>query len=166
MDVVVANVDQSTILMDIELANVDKKNLSDFKHLHNCIFPIAYSNQFYKEIFIGKRPALYEVAYVDQKPVGVLSAQVNEDKGKKELYVLSLGCKILHRRKGIGSRLLSSALKYAYSHNCGQIRLHVQESNESALQFYKMHGFVESSRETDFYKRLHPSGAIIMRRDL
>ena len=42
------------------------------------------------------------------------------------------------------------------------MRLHVQQGNDSALSFYKKHGFVVVEELKDYYTDLQPSGCLIL----
>ena len=94
--------------------------------------------------------------------MGVLSARVLESDLGKSLYLTSLGCKVLYRRKGLGSLLLSEAQKFALNQDCKYIRLHVQEGNEAAMDFYRDKGFQIESVVPGYYTRLQPSNAFLM----
>ena len=151
------------------LIAVNAENLKKFKHLHECIFPLTFSRQFYAESVNPKKPGIHKIAFYEDEGVGVLSASV--DNGEQissdlELYIFSLGCKILYRRKGIGSLLLSNCLEFARNQNCKKVKLHVQETNEDALNFYKQHGFYEFCQVPNYYKKLTHSDAFVMCKDL
>ena len=151
------------------LIAVNAENLKKFKHLHECIFPLSFSRQFYSESVNPKKPGIHAIALYENKSVGVLSASViNQESisNDLELYIFSLGCKFSYRRKGIGSLLLSNCLEFANNQNCKRIKLHVQETNEDALNFYKQNGFYEFCRVPNYYKKLANSDAFVMCKDL
>merc|ERR1712241_1425227 len=107
------------------------------------------------------------MAVFEDKNVGVLSACVNQlSNSELELYIYSLGCKYLHRRKGIGSYLLDNCIEFAINQNCKQIKLHVKEDNDDAISFYKKHGFYEFELVIDYYKRPERANALILCKDL
>ena len=111
-------------------------------------------------------PPVY-IAVFEDKNVGVLSACVNQKSNSElELYIYSLGCKYLHRRKGIGSYLLDNCIEFAINQNCKQIKLHVKEDNEDAISFYKKHNFYEFDLVKDYYKRPTKVNALILCRNL
>ena len=140
---------------------VTDENINTFKHLHTCIFPANYPSKFYKEIFNNKN-CINKIAVIGEQSVGVLSARVLESDHGKSLYLTSLGCKVLFRRRGVGSLLLSEARKFALSLDCKHIQLHVQEGNEAAMDFYKDRGFQIESVVLGYYTRLQPSNAFLM----
>lgn len=46
------------------------------------------------------------------------------------------------------------------------IYLHVQVSNDGAKQFYERHGFKEKGIKEAYYKKIKPSGAWILEREI
>jgi len=141
-------------------SDVTDENINTFKHLHTCIFPANYPSKFYREIF--NKNSLNKIVLIGEQSVGVLSARVLESDLGKSLYLTSLGCKVLYRRKGLGSLLLSEAQKFALNQDCKYIRLHVQEGNEAAMDFYRDKGFQIESVVPGYYTRLQPSNAFLM----
>ena len=141
-------------------SEVTDENINTFKHLHTCIFPANYPSKFYREIF--NKNSLNKIVLIGEQSVGVLSARVLESDLGKSLYLTSLGCKVLYRRKGLGSLLLSEAQKFALNQDCKYIRLHVQEGNEAAMDFYRDKGFQIESVVPGYYTRLQPSNAFLM----
>lgn len=141
-------------------SEVSDENINTFKHLHTCIFPANYPSKFYREIF--NKNSLNKIVLIGEQSVGVLSARVLESDLGKSLYLTSLGCKVLYRRKGLGSLLLSEAQKFALNQDCKYIRLHVQEGNEAAMDFYRDKGFQIESVVPGYYTRLQPSNAFLM----
>ncbi len=49
------------------------------------------------------------------------------------------------RNAGVGSALLSHAIKFAHSQGCKRITLMTDRNNEAAQRFYKRHGFAAST---------------------
>ncbi len=153
---------------EVTICSVTDKSREDFEHLHNCIFPVAYSRKFYKDILSTTTDHTGGMAFLpgDQRPIGVYSTRVEKRNEKKCLYIMSLGCKIAHRRKGVGSILLIEALKRANVMGCDLVFLHVQDGNRAAMSFYEKHGFVVKETVENYYKRLHPPNAMVLERDL
>ena len=74
-----------------------------------------------------------------------------------------------YRSLGIGSYSLDVILQAAAAHSKPQIDtiyLHVQVSNDGAKQFYERHGFKERGIEEAYYKKIKPSGAWILEREI
>ena len=80
---------------------------------------------------------------------------------------MTVGVLAPHRDRAIGTRLLRHALNegskdafltHAY--------LHVQTNNADAIAFYERFGFEEDGVARNYYKRLEPPDAVILKLDL
>lgn len=68
-----------------------------------------------------------------------------------------------YRRYGIGSQLLEEAMKdCAQKKNIKFMKLHVQSSNEAALEFYKKHGFEVAEKLENYYTDLLPADCYVL----
>lgn len=68
-----------------------------------------------------------------------------------------------YRRYGIGSMLLEKAIEEcAQKNSIKKMMLHVQCSNESALEFYKNHGFEVVQKLEDYYTDLDPPHCFVL----
>ena len=144
-----------------QVKEVTKDNLEDFKHLHDCIFPVKFPASFFRDIFKSNEN-INKLAILDERTVGALSARIIETDNKGQgLYITSLGCRLNYRRLGIGSILLEEAIKFARIRDCGQVFLHMQEGNE-AIEFYTKHGFEIEKRVPNYYRRIEPSSALVL----
>lgn len=66
-----------------------------------------------------------------------------------------------------GSRLLEKSLfEASQDSNIREAYLHVQTNNEEAIQFYKQFSFEVGEVVANYYKRLSPPDAVILRRAL
>jgi ribosomal-protein-alanine N-acetyltransferase len=70
-----------------------------------------------------------------------------------------------HRRKGVGSKLLATALEEAKSQGVERVYLEVRESNVAAISFYARHGFANSGRRAKYY-RDPTENAVVMEKKL
>lgn len=55
------------------------------------------------------------------------------------------------RRSGIGAALLQALEEYALTHEGSVIQLEVRASNETAIRFYKQHGFIQNGLRRQYY---------------
>lgn len=68
-----------------------------------------------------------------------------------------------YRRYGIGSQLLTKAIEdCTKAKKIKTMYLHVQDGNESAMEFYKKHGFVIKERLENYYTELDPPHCYIL----
>jgi len=82
-----------------------------------------------------------------------------EGKGAS-MYIASLGVLPRYRGRGIGTKLLSHALREAEKDS--SIRsayLHMQCDNEGAASFYQRHSFFKSHTVENYYARVDPPHA-------
>jgi len=69
-----------------------------------------------------------------------------------EFEILNMAISRAHRRSGIGSKLLESALEFSRTAGSARAYLEVRASNGSALALYKRHGFTECGRRAEYYR--------------
>ena len=82
--------------------------------------------------------------------------------------VISNECEILNlavspgwRRRGLGARLLSEALEFARRGGSQRCYVEVRASNQSGIDFYRRHGFVQIGRRRGYYRE-PPDDALVM----
>ena len=68
-----------------------------------------------------------------------------------EMEILNFAVRADARRKGIGDKLLQSALAWAASFSGEQVILEVRSGNETALRFYERHKFQIVGRRRNYY---------------
>lgn len=66
----------------------------------------------------------------------------------------------------IGSRVLQMVIDYAKKHDIASILLHVQTSNEEAVQFYSKYDFKISETVEKYYSKIEPTSAYILTKSL
>ena len=81
------------------------------------------------------------VATLDNQVVGWCDIRRNLSPGFMHCGYLGMGVHPNHRRRGVGSALLDTAIKGALSMGLERIELHVFSSNSAAINLYKKHGF-------------------------
>jgi len=69
-----------------------------------------------------------------------------------EFEILNMAVAREHRRLGIGSKLLESALEGSRKAGSARVYLEVRASNEPAIALYKRHGFTECGRRVKYYR--------------
>jgi ribosomal-protein-alanine N-acetyltransferase len=80
--------------------------------------------------------------------VGFLIGRVVVD----EFEILNMAVSQAHRRSGIGSKVLDTALEFSRTAGSARAYLEVRASNGPALALYKRHGFGESGRRAQYYR--------------
>lgn len=143
--------------------------MADLRALNSVVFPVRYSDKFYSDC--AKAGSATQVAYdaITGECVGGIACRLELDPTRDgaRLYIMTLGVYAPYRQGGIGSRLLQHALneaaKDAFIHD---VYLHVQTNNYQAFDFYERFGFERGEILRNYYRRIDPPDAVVLRRDL
>lgn len=154
------------IKQQLDIKNITSENLSQAKSIIRKVFPVAYSENFYKDVLSNH--GYSKLAYLDNLPIGVMCCKLCETDGVKKIYITVLGCLVPYRGQGYGTALLNEVYLLVKNQNNKSkiICLHVQSSNELALSFYRKHGFKIIKKESNYYRRLKPSSAFMLQKIL
>uniref|UniRef100_A0A2K5F9W9 N-alpha-acetyltransferase 50 n=1 Tax=Aotus nancymaae TaxID=37293 RepID=A0A2K5F9W9_AOTNA len=80
---------------------------------------------------------------------------------------MTLGCLAPYRRLGIGTKMLNHVLNICEKDGTfDNIYLHVQISNESAIDFYRKFGFEIIETKNYYCKRIEPADAHVLQKNL
>lgn len=139
-------------------------------------FPVQYQETFYKEVTDRKDEGLCKFAYFGGFVVGAACARVEgmaNDTTKQRLYIMTLGVLAAYRGRTIGTQLIQSILdsyeerKDTDFKDVEEIALHVQISNEDAIDFYtKRFGFVKGEMVENYYRRIDPPHCYLLYKKL
>lgn len=88
------------------------------------------------------------VAERDGVLAGFLIGRIAAD----EFEILNMAVSGGHRRNGIGSKLLETALEFSRIAGCARAYLEVRASNEPAIALYARHGFAECGCRAYYYR--------------
>lgn len=137
---------------------------------------MRYSAKFYKDLLseAGTTKFTYDgkyikYGYVDGFPIAAVCARlepIEGMEGKFKMYIMTINVLAAYRRRGVASTLLTHILKEAAKDaNIEAIFLHVQTSNDEAKGFYLAHGFIEESVIENYYTRVEPTSAFLLKKD-
>ena len=93
-----------------------------------------------KKVEVGDN--LFFVAVDGHAVVGTVMCGYDGHRG----WIYSVAVAPTHRRRGIGSRLVSHAEQALVNRGCVKINLQIMESNESVAAFYSSLGYSEEKR--------------------
>ena len=80
---------------------------------------------------------------------------------------MTLGCLAPYRRLGIGTKMLRHVMDIVEKDgNFDSVVLHVQVSNDVALEFYKRFGFEIVETKEAYYKRIEPADAHVLEKKI
>ncbi|KAK9816703.1 hypothetical protein WJX72_003932 [[Myrmecia] bisecta] len=152
-------------------------NVNQLKELNQRSFPLQYQDSVYSDCLACGDVS--QLAYQDDELVGGIACRLEVPRGSQaedtqeapveaHLYIMTLAVKEPNRRQGIGRRLLGQAIvACADDPTITEAYLHVQTSNEEAIQFYHAAGFKSGDVLRNYYKRVvGPPDALRMYKDL
>jgi [ribosomal protein S18]-alanine N-acetyltransferase len=106
----------------------------------------AWSQESLLQLASAESPAW--VADLNGAVAGFLIGRTAAD----EFEILNMAVSQAHRRSGIGSKLLESALEFSRIAGSASAHLEVRASNAPAIALYARQGFTESGRRTHYYR--------------
>lgn len=109
-------------------------------------FQDPYPRVLLEDLIANERDSFF-VATVGQEIVGYAVAATDKQGG----HVISVAVASNHRRKGIGSALLSAVTSRLVQEGISVIHLEVRKGNEPAIAFYEQVGFRKSSEIKRYY---------------
>ncbi len=145
-----------------KIVRMTESDLSQVMLIEKASFPVPWTEQGFRGEFC---PFSYLYAAkakdIPGSPVlGYVCFWIILD----ELHLLNLAVHPVHRRQGIGGRLLSFALKTGKSKGARFAILEVRPSNLAAMSLYRKAGFVTVGRRPGYYSESNED-AIIMEYD-
>lgn len=155
------------------IARVESAHLIAIKKLTSTTLPMRYTDKFFQDVIVDSQAAdLARVALCDGKPVGWIRCCLEQvspsDPYQAQIYIQALCLLAPHRQRGLATQLLQVVteadviLRYGIT----SIYAHVWESNEDALEWYQHRGFKQVLLVDQYYRRLRPGGAWVLRKDL
>eukprot|EP01098_Paradermamoeba_levis_P006439 TRINITY_DN266_c0_g1_i1.p1 TRINITY_DN266_c0_g1~~TRINITY_DN266_c0_g1_i1.p1 ORF type:complete len:166 (-),score=41.92 TRINITY_DN266_c0_g1_i1:34-531(-) len=153
----------------VVFGEVNEKNLGQLKLLNTAIFPVKYYDKFYKDLLLSEE--MTRLAYYNDVLVGAVCCRLeprSEVAGSKaKLYIMTLGVLSPYRRLGIGKKMLEYVLGLCEKRpEVDEIYLHVQTSNEDAINFYKKFSFEIVDTIKNYYKKIDPPDCYVLRREI
>ena len=110
-----------------------------------------------------------QLAYIGDELVGAIACrlELTPMKSAARLYLMTVGVYAPYRNGAIGTRLLRHALNEGSADSfIEDAYLHVHTPNTEAIAFYKRFGFVEDGVVNNYYKRLEPPDAVVLKLNL
>ncbi|CAI5455313.1 unnamed protein product [Caenorhabditis angaria] len=144
----------------VVLGMITQHNVLQLKKLNEAVFPITYNDKFYTEV--KSAGELAKLAYFNDVVVGAVCCRYDVILDERALYIMTLGTLAAYRQFGVGTVMINHVFKLCENDQTIKILcLHVQINNETALNFYKKHGFEQKEIVHDYY-RITPSDAYLL----
>lgn len=152
--------------LKVSFIGITKDNVGQLRELNRAVFPVSYSPKFYEDVIKPGVKDVVRLAFHNSALVGAICCRFEEGEGgKRRVYIMTLGVLAPYRSLGVGSRLLRSVMKRVRTlGDVSEVYLHVQVSNEGALEFYRRHEFEVGERVEGYYKRLDPPDCFVVRK--
>jgi len=171
----------------VQIHPITPDTVKSYRRLTTLLLPIRYPDKFYKESVANTTGStLARVALWDDTPTSstTLSRKLASSRvvggiqcrfdvvlsgppGEFQLYIQTIALLSPFRKLGIATCLLDSIIASIVEHHdrTTAIYAHVWEANFEALEWYERRGFAaEGDIVKDYYRRLKPSGARVVRR--
>mmetsp|Transcript_15458 Transcript_15458/g.13990 ORF Transcript_15458/g.13990 Transcript_15458/m.13990 type:complete len:169 (-) Transcript_15458:2-508(-) len=152
--------------LDIEIGGITSANVQQLKTINTSTLPVRYTDKFYYQLISNGNSDYMKFAIWNGFTVGAICGRLespDENSTNKRLYIMTLNVLPAYRRRGIATNLLKHLLNQAIKDkNIIDVYLHVQISNEDALEFYKYHGFTNVGMIENYYKRIDPPHGYIL----
>ncbi|KAJ3445983.1 n-alpha-acetyltransferase 50 [Anaeramoeba flamelloides] len=156
----------------VTYGELNEKNIKQLKLLNSAVLPARYSNQFYMNLLLDYDYHMNVAFYCKDVVVGAISYRKERpnnrsDQGNYRCYILTFSVLETYRREGIGSELLRKVLNFCREdEEIKEVYLHVQVSNDLAIEFYKKFGFQITETVKGYYKKIDVKDAYKLTRTL
>ncbi|KAH8119251.1 acyl-CoA N-acyltransferase [Phellopilus nigrolimitatus] len=153
----------------VSFSSLTNNNLGTVRVLNSTLFPVKYSEKFYKDVLSPDVEDFCKLIYMNDVPVGTFCCRIEKQDDESKLYLMTMGVLAPYRSRNIGSQSLKHVLDAARVHEkpkISSIYLHVQLSNEDARRFYERHGFAVTGVAKEYYKKIEPRDAWILEHKL
>jgi len=170
----------------VDFSPVNPNNIGTLRKLNSVLFPIKYSDRFYKDVLLPEHEDYCQLIYYNDIPVGTVCCRIEADPNtpdRSRLYIMTMGVLAPYRSRKLGTKALQKVIDVALAHNkavksppksdskpskrkLSSFYMHVQTSNGEARKFYERNGFVEVGRVEDYYKKLEPHDAWVLEKAL
>ena len=158
----------------VSIMRVLPSHLDRLKSITATLLPVRYSDKFFTECLEPEKHSIISFAALyDSQLVGWIRCRVEpfpnaENEVYQQIYVQALGILAPFRGLGLAAELLKSVRTTgcAIYPKVRSIYAHVWERNEDALAWYDKQDFKRIMLQPQYYRRLKPSGAWVVRREL
>ncbi|KAK4898479.1 hypothetical protein LTR27_004076 [Elasticomyces elasticus] len=174
---------------NVHIRACTKADIPALKRITSLLLPIPYPESFYREILedsLTNNITLIATWHDDPSTIGqekgrlvgaircrlfahphgtrTVASVAHE---KPMLYLSTLVLLSPYRSHGIAAYMLRLLIVRAVEqYGIGSVGAHVWEANQEGLEWYAKRGFRVVGTEESYYRRLKPSGAVVVRREI
>lgn len=131
----------------IKIRNFSLADLKRVLKIENASFPEPYSKRYFLELY-KKFPDEFLVAENKTDLAGYIIGRLKGNSGE----IISLAVDSDYRRKGVGTKLYHSLIKYFKKLKIKNVFLHVRTGNRPAISFYKKLSFETLKKIPNYYR--------------
>ena len=167
-------------ISEIAIIPVQPSHLSAIQRLTSTLLPVRYPDKFFSGSIDEIIPAMFSrVALSMSKPIGWIRCRLdtfpeqtsppsNARPIYNQIYVQALCLLAPYRGQGVATALLENVIRprLLLEHDIASVYAHVWECNVGALEWYAKRGFHPVVMVENYYRKLRPGGAWIVKRDL
>lgn len=168
------------LIAGLTIVPVQTDHLPALKRLTGNLLSVKYPNKFFDGAVSEEIPATFSrVALISGRPVGWIRCRLDPfpeptvppSKTKpiyNRLYIQALCVLAPYRGLGIATSLLGAvtASPLPSKFDIAHVYAHVWESSDEALEWYDRRSFQKIMKVDQYYRKLRPDGAWIVKKDL
>ncbi len=151
-------------MINLHIRPANQFDLTQICAIEKNSFSDPWSAKIFSEEMMNKGYNFHRVA-VDQETNQVIGYCFYWILPNNELHINNIAVHPSFRRQKIGEQLLFEAEGTAQQKMAHSLTLEVRASNQSAIQFYRKHGFFEEGKRPNYYVKPRED-ALILRKTL
>lgn len=143
----------------LQIDDMRKEDLEQVSAMEAACFSMPWSKKSFEEN-LNRSDAVYVVARDGEKVLGYCGAYVILN----EADINQVAVEPLHRKKGVGGKMLAALLEKLRKAGADAVTLEVRKSNEAAIALYESMGFVTEGIRKNFYEKPVEDALIMWKR--
>lgn len=143
----------------LQIDDMRMEDLEQVSSMEAACFSMPWSRKSFEEN-LNRTDAVYVVARDGEKVLGYCGAYVILN----EADINQVAVEPIHRKKGIGGKMLAALLEKLRKTGAGAVTLEVRKSNEAAIALYESMGFVTEGIRKNFYEKPVEDALIMWKR--
>lgn len=143
----------------LQIDDMRKEDLEQVSTMEAACFSMPWSKKSFEEN-LNRSDAVYVVARDGDKVLGYCGAYVILN----EADINQVAVDPLHRKKGVGGKMLAALLEKLRKAGADAVTLEVRKSNEAAIALYESMGFVTEGIRKNFYEKPVEDALIMWKR--